>query len=68
MARQPTATSPRAARSAVRWPAASTPETAASIASAAAGEASEWRQSIAAERIAASGFARSWPAMSGAEP
>ena len=35
---------------------------------AAAGASSECSSSIATERIAASGLARSWPAMSGAEP
>jgi len=68
ISRQPTARSPGRARSAVRCPAATTAATARSIASAAAGDASEYRQSIAADRMAASGFARSCPAMSGAEP
>ena len=42
--------------------------TAASIRSAAAASPSEWRSIIAAERIAAHGFAFPCPAISGAEP
>src|SRR5262249_21103645 len=68
ISRHPMVRSPGPPRSAVRCPAATTAATARAVASAAAGHASEYRQSIAADRMAASGFARSCPAMSGAEP
>src|SRR5204862_521054 len=55
-------------RSAVRAPAASAAAMAASTFCAASSLPSEWRSSIAAERIAAHGFALPVPAMSGAEP
>jgi hypothetical protein len=60
--------SPGKSRSAERWPASSTAVTAARISSAAACAPSECSSSSAADRIAASGFATSLPAMSGAEP
>src|SRR4029077_15206847 len=56
------------ARSPVRQPSSSAPETAASIAAAAASFPSEIRSSIAADRIVPIGFAMSRPAMSGADP
>ena len=71
IARQPSAgrLSPASSRSAVRWPSASTSRH--RVAHRARGRA-RWPRlcssSIATERIAASGFATSWPAMSGAEP
>ena len=55
-------------RSLVRNPSASTPLTAASMASAAAGCPSDQRSIIAADRTVPSGLAMSWPAISGAEP
>ncbi len=54
--------------SAVRWPASRTRSTARSTRSASFSMASEYRKSIAAERIAAIGFAMPLPAMSGAVP
>src|SRR4030095_698914 len=57
-----------AAMSAVRWPASSTRSTAWSIRSASFSMLSEYRRSIAAERIAAIGVAMPCPAMSRAVP
>ena len=55
-------------RSAVRAPPRIAAATAASIRSAGPACPSEWRSIIAADRIAAHGFALPCPAMSGAEP
>jgi len=54
--------------SAVRWPCSSTRSTARSTRSASFSRFSEYRSSMAAERMAAIGFAIPLPAMSGAVP
>src|SRR5690606_24769771 len=64
----PTVRLPGSAMSAVRKPCASTLRTARSMRCAPASWPKVWRSSIADDRIVASGFATSRPAMSGAEP
>src|SRR5439155_10571907 len=64
----PTSFVPAEWMSRVRWPRSSTVSTAASIRSASAARPSEYRKSIAADRMAAMGLATPWPAMSGAVP
>src|SRR6266581_4025454 len=68
MAAVPTSFSPSRTVSAVRSPSANTRETARSIACAASSRLSDQRSNSAALKMAPTGFATPFPAMSGADP
>src|SRR3989442_12798859 len=68
MAAVPTGFAPSRAVSAVRSPAARTRETALSIACAASSRLRDQRSNSAALKMAPTGFATPFPAMSGADP